>query len=163
MRPGPHDYWAEITAEGPVYGGDRTGRAVIGRYGSAFVRLVLGWTVMGALRIADGLDPDPGVPWCAPRTLVRVAGAVAAAGDVPTVLRRWSRSEGDQCAALRQLMGGDPWALIVSDDISGLYSLTVWPVTAREVPPVPPGNARGRHRKRHVPGRDPCDPMACPP
>ncbi|MFJ6574246.1 hypothetical protein ACIQNU_43350 [Streptomyces sp. NPDC091292] len=145
----PHAYWSEITAEGPIYGRDHVGRAILGRFDSPFIKAALDWTAARALRIADALDPEPGVAWCPVGALRTVSDAVIAEGDVPTRLREWADSDTDRRDAYRQLQGGDPWALIVADH-SGLYSFTIWPVSARASPSPSAPARRGRHRK-HIP------------
>ncbi|MFJ4687268.1 hypothetical protein [Streptomyces sp. NPDC088789] len=145
---GPHAYRADITAEGPVYGRNRNAHVTLGRFRSPFIKPALRWTAARALRIADRLDPAPGVPWCPP-TALRPA-PVTAEGDVPDRLRQWARSDTGHADAYRQLRLGAPWALIVADH-SGIYAFTVWPVSARAAPPHPLPAGRGRHRKRADP------------
>ncbi|MFJ6655029.1 hypothetical protein ACIQNG_01490 [Streptomyces sp. NPDC091377] len=143
----PHAYWAEITAEGPVYGRCQNVRVTLGRFRSPFIKPALGWAARRALHIAERLDPAPGVPWCPAPALRPAPDALAAEGDVPTRLRQWAASETEQLDAYRQLRGGDPWALIIADH-SGIYSFTVWPVNTRTAPHPPLPTLRGRHRKR---------------
>ncbi|MFE2045770.1 hypothetical protein ACFXAZ_33615 [Streptomyces sp. NPDC059477] len=140
-------YWAEITAEGHVYGRNETARVVLAEFESPLLHTCAHWLAAQALRIADRLDPHPGQSsWCPAEALRPVTETITEAeGDVPTLLRHWANSPDEQHAVIAQLESGDPFACIASDH-SGLYVLALWPVSAPRTPP-PPRPRRARHRK----------------
>ncbi|RLU86238.1 hypothetical protein CTZ27_24990 [Streptomyces griseocarneus] len=146
-------YWCEAIAEGPVYGRDEWGRSVLGIFPTPFVGRALRWLRGQALRIADGLDPDP-------QATPALRGALRSAesatefrfGDAPTALRNWANAEWTRQAAYDQLRGGEQFHL-VAEDATGRYVLAAWPV---DVPARPdplsaecrqPTNSRSRHLK----------------
>lgn len=114
-------YWAEATGEGPVSG--RTVSVRLGTHLASTRRLALRWLHHQAHRIADGLDPAPDASWLA--GTARALPPVSA--DVPSALRQWCADDDAQSAAMAQL-GIAPFSLAVSDH-TGLYTLSVWPVT----------------------------------
>ncbi|MEU9333887.1 hypothetical protein AB0D49_12115 [Streptomyces sp. NPDC048290] len=139
-------YWAEITAEGPVHGRDETARIVLAEFESPHLHASAHWLATQALRIANRLDPHPAEPWVPAAALRPVTATVSEAeGDVPTLLRQWANSPGEQRAVVAQLESGDPFAFIAADH-TGLYVLALWPVSTPRTPPTPHPR-RARHRK----------------
>ncbi|MEV7284093.1 hypothetical protein AB0O01_05925 [Streptomyces sp. NPDC093252] len=143
----PAGYWAEITAEGPVYGRDEASRTVVlAEFESPLLHTSARWLAAQALRIADRLDPHPEEsPWC-PAGALRIVGGAVGAGDVPARLREWAGSADEQRDLTARLASGDPFALIVSDH-TGVYVLALWPVSTRRTPPSP----RPRHARPRAP------------
>ncbi|MFE1129585.1 hypothetical protein ACFW6R_23265 [Streptomyces albidoflavus] len=86
-----------------------------------------------ALRIADGLDPDPGTWWLPNGGLVRLPDAPEALPDAPADLRAWVSSSVHQDDALDQLVNGFPLVLRVADRWSGCW----FELAARSLVPVP--------------------------
>ncbi|MGX2996080.1 hypothetical protein JNUCC64_17655 [Streptomyces sp. JNUCC 64] len=117
-------YRALVFAEGPVVGTARRGRAVLGAFASPYPGRVLRWLRGQALRIADGLDPDPSA-WMNPQVLFPDPDAHP--GDVPATLRDWALRDGVRNEARRRLLAGEPFAFLSSDH-SGAYALTAWPL-----------------------------------
>ncbi|MCM2393943.1 hypothetical protein [Streptomyces albipurpureus] len=123
---GKYAYWAEVIAEGPVPGSSELARVALGAFATPYVRRALRWLSVQAVRIANGLDPDPEVPWSgALICLEPVAGLEL--NDVSTQLRDWVMNEEFRHIAYRRLKGGSPFTLTASD-WTGRYVLTVWPV-----------------------------------
>ncbi|MCM2389354.1 hypothetical protein [Streptomyces albipurpureus] len=143
----PFDYWAEVTAEGPVYGSHDTARVVLAEYQSPFIRAAVRWLATQALRIADGLDPHPRMRWFPTGALRIIPDHIGdQLDDVPAQLRAWAGSADERRATYQRLRNGDPFALIVSDH-SGVYVLALWPVAMAATPTTPHAD-RARHRKR---------------
>ncbi len=134
-------YRAEVVAEGPVNG--TTVAVSLGRLTAPNRRLALRWLREQARRVADGLDPDPGVRWAPAGTLGRVPEGLS---DAPTELRRWCEDEERQRAASDRLAEGLPFHLTVSDH-TGSYALRAWPVgvVAPVIDVSPPPRARRTH------------------
>ncbi|MGX2997201.1 hypothetical protein JNUCC64_23545 [Streptomyces sp. JNUCC 64] len=124
-------YRALVFAEGPVIGTARRGRTVLGSFTSPYPGRVLRWLRKQALRIADGLDPDPSATAC-PVTLLHV-DPDAHPHDVPATLRDWAHRDGTRAEARRRLLAGEPFALLSSDH-SGAYALTAWPLSVTTTP-----------------------------
>ncbi len=131
----PHAYRALVFAEGPVVGTGRRGRAVLGSFASPYPGRVLRWLRGQALRIADGLDPDPSA-WMNPTVLFPDPDAHP--GDVPATLRDWALRDGVRNEARRLLLAGEPFAFLSSDH-SGAYALTAWPLHLGPGPHWPAG------------------------
>lgn len=149
-------YLAQVIAEGPVYGTDANARSVLGALATPYLGRVIRWVRQQAVRVADGLDPDPQTPWCGALRGVECA-TINALGDAPTVLRQWARSDEARQAAYEALRAGVPFSLATADH-TGRYVLAVWPVdvpvTAVTGPSgaAPPTNTRpdrNSHRKPH--------------
>ncbi|MCM2388710.1 hypothetical protein [Streptomyces albipurpureus] len=119
-------YWAEVIAEGPIAGSGEVARVVLGAFATPHVGRALRWLCVQAVRIANGLDPDPEVPWSGALICLEPVGGLEL-GDVSTQLRNWVADEDSRFAAYRQLRRGDPFTLTASD-WAGRYALTVWPV-----------------------------------
>ncbi|MCM2388584.1 hypothetical protein [Streptomyces albipurpureus] len=129
-NPADPTYRAEAIVEVPQGGPGQTESAqlVLGRFTTPYAGRALRWTCVQASRIANGLDPDPDVPWSS--TLICMSpDDWLDLGDAPTRLRNWVADEESRLAAYRQLRGGAPFALTASD-WSGRYVLTVSPVNS---------------------------------
>lgn len=123
-KPPPAGYWAEVRAEGPVYGTGETLQYVLGTFQTFSPVLVIRWLRGEAVRIADRLDPDPGrSPWFPTPTGCEAAPV----HDAPTELRMWAtRSEGER-EAREHIKGGHP-LFVTATDPDCTYVLSVWPV-----------------------------------
>jgi hypothetical protein len=129
-------YRAEAHAQGPVAGTARQEGFLLGDFTSPYPGRVLRWLRRQALRIADGLDPDPcGTPH---RGALRPdPGALfPGPGDVPAELRDWAAGEGHRLEARRLLTAGRPFLLLAADH-TGRYALTAWPVHVKGPAPSP--------------------------
>lgn len=127
------EYRADVHGEGPV--GGRTVRILLGRIRTPSPLRAVRWLQVQALRVADGLDPDPAASgWAGhPGTLRELPAGIP---DVPSRLRRWAGDEASREAALDRLRSGAPVTLTTADH-TGRYSLTIHPV------PVPCRPGRG--------------------
>ncbi|EGX55745.1 hypothetical protein SZN_31369 [Streptomyces zinciresistens K42] len=122
--PEPAGYWAEVRAEGPVYGTGETVQYVLGTAQSISPVLVLRWLRGEALRIADRLDPDPRrSAWVQPT----MRAATVPMPDCPAELRVWATDPDEQRAAREHIKGGHPLFVDVPD-ADCTYTLSVWPV-----------------------------------
>ncbi|MCM2388588.1 hypothetical protein [Streptomyces albipurpureus] len=121
-------YRAEAIVEVPQGGseGAESAQLVLGRFATPYAGRALRWTCVQASRIANGLDPDPDVPWSS--TLICMdPDDWLDLGDAPTQIRNWVADQESRLAAYRQLLDGAPFTLTASD-WSGRYVLTVSPV-----------------------------------
>lgn len=135
-------YWCEVIAEGPVYGSDEPVRMVLGTFQTPFVGRALRWLRRQALRIADGLDPEPDATPSLCGALRRVESAIEfGLGDVPTALRNWANTDSSRQVAYYRLRGGEPF-LLVTDDPMGRYVLAAWPVNIPARPDALPVECR---------------------
>ncbi|MFF0449685.1 hypothetical protein ACFYT4_25290 [Streptomyces sp. NPDC004609] len=146
-------YRAEVTAEGIVGGTGQRARMILGSFASPYPGRVLRWMRDQALRLADGLDPDPATSPIHPRALTPVPYPLTGLfGDAPAHLRAWALKDGLRNQARRQLAAGTP-LLIVTTDHTGWYALTAWPVP--NPAPCPcritlPQAITGRGRTQHT-------------
>jgi hypothetical protein len=116
--PEPAGYWAEVHAEGPMYGTGDTMQHILGTAQSISPVLVLRWLRGEALRIADRLAPDPQrSAWVQPSMR-------AATVPVPDL---WATDPDEQRAAREHIKGGHPLFVKVPD-ADCTYTLSVWPV-----------------------------------
>ncbi|MFI1869581.1 hypothetical protein [Streptomyces jumonjinensis] len=145
-----HTYFAAVSGEGPVYGTGEVAGTILGTFSTPYLGRALRWTRTQAVRIADRLDPPPGVPWR--QALCPVPPAVTAEhGDAPTMLRNWAGDDVIRQAAYRRLRDGQP-VISTFGDYTGRYTVTVWPVPVpvpvRPANPLPaaPLIRRGRSR-----------------
>lgn len=151
-----------------MLGDTEPARVVLGAFATPFVRRALRWLSVQAVRIANGLDPDPEVPWSGTLICVEPAAGLEL-GDVPTRLRSWVKDEEARHTAHRQLLDGAPYTLTVSD-WTGRYLLTVSPVSVPathaadpdEWVPAPDRASYRRHRAKFALGRGPRSPGAHP-
>ncbi|MFC5720861.1 hypothetical protein ACFP1Z_11855 [Streptomyces gamaensis] len=114
-------YWCEV-----VYGGAGWGRIVLGTLPTPFLGRALRWLRRQAVRIADGLDPDPDTA-PSPHGALHKVNTEFQLGDAPAELRAWANDDRSRQAAYDQLRGGTPFALTATDH-TGRYVLAAWPV-----------------------------------
>jgi hypothetical protein len=128
--PGPAGrlYRAEVYGEGPVAGTKHRAGMTLGRFTSPSPGRVLRWLRTQALRIADGLDPDPATTPHPTALRLTPPPCPARPGDVPTEFRTWAERDGHRLAARHLLAAGLPFLLIGADH-TGCYALTAWPLT----------------------------------
>ncbi|WP_405671371.1 hypothetical protein [Streptomyces sp. NBC_01530] len=120
----PSGYWAEVRAEGRVYGMGETVPYVLGTFESISPVLVLRWLRGEALRIAERLDPDPAHSrWFPARTECEAAPV----HDAPTELRTWAADPEEEREARGHIKGGHP-LFVTASDADCTYTLSVWPV-----------------------------------
>ncbi|WP_052848725.1 hypothetical protein [Streptomyces avicenniae] len=115
--------------EAEVWGGDAATSVHLGAHAAVSRRLLLFWLRRQALRLADGIDPDP-ARGCFPgatRVVTPVPGR-----DAPTVLRRWAADVTRQEETARRLAAGLPFRLAVQDGDGCWYALTARQVCRRE-------------------------------
>ncbi|WP_236240330.1 hypothetical protein [Streptomyces sp. CC228A] len=123
-RPEPAVYWAEVRAEGPVYGTGETLPYVLGTTQSVSSVLVLRWLRGEALRIADLLAPDPQrSAWVQPT----MRAATVPVPDCPAELRAWAADPDEQREAREHIKGRHP-LFVEIPDTDCTYTLCVWPV-----------------------------------
>ncbi|GAA4782487.1 hypothetical protein GCM10023329_35620 [Streptomyces sanyensis] len=123
-RSDPAGYWAEVRAEGPVYGTGETVQHVLGTTQSISPVLALRWLRGEALRIADRLDPDPlRSMWVQPA----IRAATVPVPDCPAELRAWATDPDRQREAREHIKDGHPLFITVPD-ADCTYTLSVWPV-----------------------------------
>ncbi|WP_445402463.1 hypothetical protein ACSMX9_12850 [Streptomyces sp. LE64] len=142
---------ARVFAEGQVAGTGLPARFVLGTFASPSPRRVLRWLRRQALRIADGLDPDPSAFPSASPAALRRDPAGRRFGDVPTALRAWARDDGPWSAAHHRLAAGEPFHLVEVDH-TGRYALTAWSVDV-PTPVVPSRQPSPLGRTHDVPIR----------
>ncbi|MFF3733951.1 hypothetical protein ACFYXM_27510 [Streptomyces sp. NPDC002476] len=131
--------------------GDGRTTVQLGRTVAATPRLALRWLRGQAVRIANGLDPEPGTPWIppyvlrpAPAPLPRTCACTPypitpyPAPDAPTDLRAWAADDELQAEALHRLATGTGISFVARDEVCW-YGLTARPLlTPRPAPaPVP--------------------------
>ncbi|AXQ55618.1 hypothetical protein ACPCK9_16205 [Streptomyces koyangensis] len=116
-----------------VYGGDGARSLCLGGTVAPSRCLALRWLRGQALRIADGLDPDPDSAWAPPGPLWPTPHSGA---DAPTQLRCWAADVGLQEAASRRLADGVPYGFLARD-ASGWYRLYARPVRIPSAPTPP--------------------------
>ncbi|MEV7088858.1 hypothetical protein AB0O07_23730 [Streptomyces sp. NPDC093085] len=123
MNTGPF-YRLTVVCEGPVNG--TWVRVVLAARQAASPDRTLSFLRCQALRIADGLDPDPQSLWAPRGTLVPVGLPVP---DAPTELRCWCDDFVAQEKARNQLLAGTEFTFRAADH-TGRYLLTALPVPA---------------------------------
>ncbi|WP_411084313.1 hypothetical protein [Streptomyces sp. cmx-18-6] len=124
VRSEPAGYWAEVRAEGPVYGTRETVPHVLGTFQTISPKLALRWLQGEAARIADRLDPDPQRSEWVHQSMRAQAVLVP---DCPAELRVWA-DEFDEPAEREYIKAGHPLSEKFPD-ADCTYSLSVWPVT----------------------------------
>ncbi|WP_405796764.1 hypothetical protein [Streptomyces sp. NBC_01506] len=127
--PDPAGYWAEVRAEGPVYGTGEVVPYVLGTFRSISPVLALRWLRDEALRVADRLDPDPErsawvTPWI--RVTPAPAPAPAPVSDGCAELAFWAEDPDTYRSARDQLRQGAPLFVVITD-CGCRYTLTVRP------------------------------------
>lgn len=116
-------YRAVVVADGPTQSEPLRLGVFVTPYAARAVR----WLCVQAVRIANGLDPDPDVPWSA--SLISIDARLTLdldLGDVPTRLRTWVADEDARHRVVQDLKAGRPFALEVAD-WAGQYRLTARP------------------------------------
>ncbi|MCX2971150.1 MULTISPECIES: hypothetical protein [Streptomyces] len=136
-------YWAEVRAEGPVYGMDTATGYVLGTYRTISPVLALRWIRAQASWIAERIDPDPARSRWARCTVREEAVPLS---DAPTELRAWG-AESDPVedrAARAHLKAGFPLS-VVAPDADCVYTFSVWPerLPSRPGPQGPPPRLGG--------------------
>ncbi|MGX2995388.1 hypothetical protein JNUCC64_14005 [Streptomyces sp. JNUCC 64] len=128
MSPSP-SYRARVVAEWSSAYGDWDTRMVLGTFGSPYPGRVLRWLRRQAVRIADGLDPDPdGGPIHLNALREIPFPDHEFPGDAPTRLRAWALHE-DHAPSIRRLRDGGT-VQVVAAEFGERYVLTAWPDTA---------------------------------
>ncbi|MEV5884014.1 hypothetical protein AB0L74_15020 [Streptomyces sp. NPDC052020] len=119
----PTGYRCEALAEGAVCGTGREVRYVLGTFRTISPVLALRWLRGQARRIADGLDPDPGVSsWFRAN-----ACEASPAEDAPTRLRDWAADPDQERTAREHVKGGQP-LFVTALDADCTYTLSVRPI-----------------------------------
>ncbi|MFI6641819.1 hypothetical protein [Streptomyces sp. NPDC050504] len=126
---GCREYRAEAVAVGPVGGG--TVRVVLGTFRTPYPGRAVRWLSAQALRVADGLDPDPGVGWLAPeqRGALVTSPELDRLPSAPAALRAWCADEAGRRTAYERLREGRP-VVVEAVDHTGAYVLWAVPVEA---------------------------------
>lgn len=132
-------YLATVVGEGTANGVMH--RVLLGTRQTTSPERALRWLCGQARRIADGLDPDPGMAWVPRNAIVQIADT---APDAPAELRRWCGDLAELEAARNQLAAGREFTLTVQDT-SGRYTLSARPLSEY----VPASSATRTGRKRH--------------
>ncbi|MGX2995185.1 hypothetical protein JNUCC64_12955 [Streptomyces sp. JNUCC 64] len=131
-EPSPR-YLAEVVAEWSSVYGDWDTRMVLGTFTSPYPGRALRWLRRQAVRIADGLDPDPDVGPIHPDALNEIPFPDHEfPGDAPTRLRAWALS-GDHSPAIRRLRDGGT-VQVVAAEFGERYVLTARPDTVTVTP-----------------------------
>ncbi|MFG2147499.1 hypothetical protein ACGFRG_25435 [Streptomyces sp. NPDC048696] len=147
MQTSPHEstttraYWAEVFAEGPA--GGKTVRMVLGTFPTPYRGRALRWLVRQARWIADGLDPNPDVPWLGGEFPQQVQSGLP---DAPHYLRSWCENNASRQAAYDQLGSGHPFTLSATDH-NGAFFLSILPV---DVPASLASESPRTHRHRRT-------------
>ncbi|MGW9364984.1 hypothetical protein ACWG43_14135 [Streptomyces albidoflavus] len=127
-----------------VYGGDGARSLWLGGTVAPIRCLALRWLRGQAVRIADGLDPDPDSAWAPPGTLWPTTQD---SSDAPSQLRSWAADLGVQEAASRCLADGVPYGFLARD-ASGWYRLYARPVRILSAPTPPEELSRADRARR---------------
>ncbi|MFF4934981.1 hypothetical protein ACFY2H_39930 [Streptomyces griseofuscus] len=119
----PAGYMCRVVAAGEVYGKGMVASYELGTFDTISPKLALRWIKYEALRIANGLDPDPltadwplGIQTCATEPTL----------DAPTVLRKWAGHPLTQETALEQIKDGRR-LFVVARDADCCYTLSICP------------------------------------
>ncbi|WP_329028134.1 hypothetical protein [Streptomyces sp. NBC_00690] len=123
------------------------GRSVLGTFVSPYAARAMRWLCVQAVFIANGLNPDPDVPWSAGLISIDARSTLDLdLGDAPARLRAWVADEDARHPIVQDLKAGQSFRLDVAD-WSGRYELTAWPWHSHEPgygipwPPSPIGRA----------------------
>ncbi|MFJ2818075.1 hypothetical protein [Streptomyces sp. NPDC087294] len=139
--PEPSRYWAEVHAEGPVYGTGENVRCVLATFQAVSPVLMLRWLSGMALRIAELIDPDPArTPWLSPAVYTLCDAGPAS----PSALRTWATDPAGLNDAHEHIKGADPLVIRFAD-ADCTYTFSVWPIRW-ESPPEPECAPPMRHR-----------------
>ncbi|MCZ7416902.1 MULTISPECIES: hypothetical protein [unclassified Streptomyces] len=104
---------AVFRCEATAYALDHARTWRLGVYRTRTARLALRWLRDRATRIADALDPAPGLPWCPPGALSCATGDATEAAET---LRAWRDGTAQQDTALAHLADGAVFTLTARDD-----------------------------------------------
>lgn len=137
-KPEPSGYWAEVRAEGPVYGTGEVVSYVLGTFQTISPVLALRWLRGEARRIADRLDPDPADYPAFGRRFWATECASVPVPDCPTELRAWAGDPAEEREARKHIKDGHPLFVTVPDT-DCTYILSVWPVRLSAEPERWPG------------------------
>ncbi|MFE7131196.1 hypothetical protein ACFVIM_10085 [Streptomyces sp. NPDC057638] len=120
----PVAYLCHVIAEGPVYGSGEIVPFVLGTLRTRSQDTALTWLRMQALRLADGLDPDPDrAPWATRCERTPVP-------DAPTEIRVWATDPAEDRAARTRLDQGVAVSVVIPDG-PDRYTLAISPRPAR--------------------------------
>ncbi|WP_405793367.1 hypothetical protein [Streptomyces sp. NBC_01506] len=134
-------YWAEVRAEGPVYGTGEIVQHILSTFQTISPVLALRWVRGEAMRIVDRLDPDPErSAWVTPWMLVDPAPVPDGCAE----LSFWAEDPGAYQAARDQLREGAPLSVVITDN-GCRYTLTVWPVLVPPPECVPTARVSSGH------------------
>lgn len=106
---------------------------VLGTFRTPYPGRMVKWLSTQALRIADGLDPDPEVRWLDPaqRGALVTSPELNRLPSAPAALRAWCADEGGRRVAYERLCEGWP-VMVEAADHTGTYVL--WAVAVE--PPI---------------------------
>ena len=120
-------YWCRVTA----WSGDLTREFALGSYAAKNPRLAVRWLRGQAYRLANALDPEPGVGWAkgdAASALRRLPDSVADSQANPgRALREWALDMTSHEQVMAYLLTGTPYFMTVSDP-SAYYMLSSEPM-----------------------------------
>ncbi|MGX2995016.1 hypothetical protein JNUCC64_12070 [Streptomyces sp. JNUCC 64] len=120
----PYRYRAQVVAEWSSVYGDWDTRMSLGTFTSPYPGRALRWLRKQAVRIADGLDPDPDTGPIHPTALNAIEFPDhESPGDAPTRLRAWALHE-DHAPAIHRLRAGGTVRIIAAEH-GERYVLTV--------------------------------------
>ncbi|MEU5402115.1 hypothetical protein ABZ348_22795 [Streptomyces sp. NPDC005963] len=119
-------YWAQVIAHYPPE------RDILGVFVTPYAARAMRWLCVQAVRIANGLDLEPDVPWSA--ALISIDARLTLdldLGDAPTTLRAWVADEDARRPIVQNLKAGQPFSLEVAD-WAGRYEFTARPWQSHE-------------------------------
>ncbi|MFE7131397.1 hypothetical protein ACFVIM_11095 [Streptomyces sp. NPDC057638] len=120
----PVAYLCRVLAEGPVYGSGEIVSYVLDTLRTRSQDIALIWLRKQALRLADGLDPDPArAPWATRCERIPVP-------DAPTEIRVWAADPAEDHAARARLDQGVAVSVVIPDG-PDRYTLAISPRPAR--------------------------------
>ncbi|MFE7134514.1 hypothetical protein ACFVIM_27005 [Streptomyces sp. NPDC057638] len=120
----PVAYLCHVIAEGPVYGSGEIVPFVLDTLRTRSQDIALTWLRKQALRLADGLDPDPArAPWATRCERTPIP-------DAPTELRVWAADPTEDHAARTRLDHGVAVSVVIPDG-PDRYTLAISPRPAR--------------------------------
>ncbi|MFI1888700.1 hypothetical protein [Streptomyces jumonjinensis] len=104
-------YWCEIT----LYSGGR--EYLYGGKLAESPRLAVRWLAGQAVRLADLMEPHPLMPWLSENPgAIREVGDAESESQAPEELRAWESDSEELGAAMKMLVEGEFFRLVVSDD-----------------------------------------------
>ncbi|MFD9716805.1 hypothetical protein [Streptomyces sp. NPDC059076] len=118
-------YWAEVAAD-CLPEPPEPKPICLGAFVTPYAARAVRWLCVQAERLANGLDPDPDVPWSAALFSVDARTALDLdLGDAPTLLRAWIADEDARREIVQDLKAGHEFSLEAAD-WTGRYKLTAW-------------------------------------